>query len=189
MELDALTIRRAQQGDRRAQDVFLTRYAAALHSLLRRAGSGADLEDLTQALLEKLLVVLPRFELEGSATLTTWVFSVAHRWMLDHHKRRHLTLAPLAEALEVHDAQPRADVWVERAQLRGALDAAIRLLPEAQRRVFVLAQVHGCSLEQIAVDEGVPVGTVKSRLHRARAALMLQLDPPTDEAGATRAID
>lgn len=119
MELDAPTIRLAQRGERRAQAAFLARYAPVLHSMVRRAGlRSAELEDATQELLEKLLVVLPRFELVGPAQLTTWVFSVAHRWLLDRQKRRHLTFAPIDEAVDARDAQPSAEVWVEQAQLR-----------------------------------------------------------------------
>ena len=55
--------------------------------------------------------------------------------------------------------------------------AAQGKLPEAQRRVFVLTQVHGQPLEAVAEVEGVPVGTLKSRLHRARAALAVTLQP------------
>jgi RNA polymerase sigma-70 factor (ECF subfamily) len=86
-------------------------------------------------------------------------------------KKRHLVLVPLEDGLEVPDERPRADAHAERRELGAALVSAIARLPEAQRRVFVLAQVHAQPLEAIAEVEGVPVGTVKSRLHRARATL------------------
>jgi DNA-directed RNA polymerase specialized sigma24 family protein len=61
-------LRRAQGGDRRAQEVFLQRYVRPLHSFVRRSGAPGDPDDLTQELLSKLLHVLPRFSLDGSAT-------------------------------------------------------------------------------------------------------------------------
>ena len=177
MELDRITVERLRRGDRGAQDIFLRRYAPVLHAFVRRAGPQADADDLTQELLEKLLTVVSRFDFDGPAILTTWVFTVAHRWLLDEKKRRHLSLAPIDDGLEIADGRPGADVAVHQQQLDAALEAALAQLPEAQRRVFVLTQVHGQPLEVVAEVEGVPVGTLKSRLHRARAALAVTLQP------------
>ncbi|MBI5548506.1 MAG: sigma-70 family RNA polymerase sigma factor [Deltaproteobacteria bacterium] len=182
MELDDLTVRKAQAGDRSAQDMFLRRYAKPMHALIFRCGFAAQADDLTQDLLEKLLCVLPDFDPRGSAQLSTWVYTVAHRWLLDVRKKRHLALVPLEDGLEIPDERPRADVHLERRELRACLESAIGRLPETQRRVFVLAQVHAQPLEAIASVEGIPVGTVKSRLHRARAALVSLLN-----AGSTPA--
>lgn len=183
MELDRVTVERLRRGDRAAQDVFLRRYAGVMHSFVRRAGPPGDADDLTQELLEKLLTVVHRFEPDGPAILTTWVFTVAHRWLLDEKKRRHLQVAPLDEGLHVPSGAPPADVGVHQRQLDAALERALAALPEAQRRVFVLTQVHGQPLEAVAEVEGVPVGTLKSRLHRARAALAVALQPVLQETG------
>lgn len=182
MDVDAHTLVRAQRGDRHALGVVLARFAGPLHAFLRRAWPGGDSEELAQAVLARLVEVLPRFDPRGPATLSTWVFTVAHRWLIDERRRRHLTVAPLSEGLDVADASPGPDAVVERRQLRESLEAAIARLPEAQRRVFVLAHVHHQPLEAIAEVEAVPVGTVKSRLFRARAALALDLGPSLDVA-------
>jgi RNA polymerase sigma-70 factor (ECF subfamily) len=126
MELDAATITRAQRGDRTAQAVVLRRYAAPLHAFVRRVAPGPELEDEVQALLARLLEVLPRFALSGPATLSTWVFTVAHRWLLDERKRRHLRLAPMDEGLEVVDTSPGALQQVEAKQTAAALERAIQ---------------------------------------------------------------
>lgn len=180
-ELDERTIDAARRGQKPAQDAFLRRYVRPLHALVYRLGARGEAEDLTQELLGKLLKVLPEFDPAGPAKLTTWVFTVAHRWLLDERKRRHLSLAPLEEGLQVADPHPPADELVLRKQLFTRLEAAILRLPDAQRRVFVLAQVHAQPLEAVAAAEGVPVGTLKSRLHRARAQLALEL--ASDEGG------
>src|SRR5438128_1922014 len=100
-ELDAGSVQRAQQGDRSAQATFLRRYVKPLHAFLRRSGLEHDADDATQELLAKLLRVLPSFQPVGPATLTTWVFTVAHRWLVDEKRRRHLAVAPLDEGLDV----------------------------------------------------------------------------------------
>src|SRR5262249_57618891 len=93
-----------------------------------------------QELLAKLLAVLPRFDPGGAAMLTTWVFTVAHRWLLDQRKRRHLTLVPMEHAAAIADPRPGADRLIEERQLTEALEAAIARLPDEQRRVFFLGQ-------------------------------------------------
>lgn len=87
---------------------------------------------------------------------------------------------PLDRADKVADSGPGGDALVERRELRERLERALGQLPEEQRRVFVLAQVHQQPLEQIAECEQLPLGTVKSRLHRARAALVLLLGGALD---------
>ncbi len=92
-ELNANLIARAQQGDRDAQRQFLRRYAAVMHQLVRRVASDRDPDALTQALLARLLEVLPRFKASvaqnggNTASLTTWVFSVAHHFVIDELRR------------------------------------------------------------------------------------------------------
>jgi hypothetical protein len=83
-ELSGDVVTRAQRGDRDAQTVVLKRYAPMLHQLVRRvAGRDADADALTQSLLQRLLQVLPRFELAGTAKLTTWVYTVSHHFLID----------------------------------------------------------------------------------------------------------
>jgi len=176
MELDEATVQRARRGDRAAQDAFLRRYAGPLHALLRRS-CVPNTEDAVQELLAKLLVVLPRFDPAGTAMLTTWVFTVAHRWLLDQRKRRHLSLVPLDEAAEVPDPLPGADRLLERKEMIAALEEAITRLPDERRRTFLLVQIHDQPIAAVAQIEGVPVGTIKSRLHRARAQLLALLGP------------
>jgi RNA polymerase sigma-70 factor (ECF subfamily) len=176
MELEKSIVERARGGDRPAQTAFLRRYGGPLHALLKRSGV-PNPDDAIQELLAKLLAVLPRFDSQGPATLSTWVFTVAHRWLLDQRKLRHLTLVPLEEALDIADPRPLPDRLLEEKQRAAALEAAIGLLPLEQRRIFALAQIHQHPLEAIAQVEGVPVGTIKSRLHRARAHLLALLHP------------
>lgn len=163
---------RPPRGTRRAGEI-----PSALRrpdALLKRSGI-ANLEDAVQEVLAKLLGVLPQFDPHGTARLTTWVFTVAHRWLLDQRKRRHLILVSLDEAAAIADPRPGPDRLVEHKQLADALEVAISRLPDEQRRVFLLAQIHQQPMEELARTEGVPIGTIKSRLHRARAQLVALL--------------
>jgi RNA polymerase sigma-70 factor, ECF subfamily len=182
-ELDALTVESAQRGDRDAQEAFLRRYLGPMHALIRRSGAPGDPDDLTQDLLQKLLIALPRFDRRGPARLTTWVFTIAQRWLIDETKRRHLRLAPIEEGELVADSAPGPEQLLERRELEVALEAAVKLLPKEQRRVFLLVDVHQRPAQEVAIAEGVPIGTIKSRLHRARAALMRRLGHSFVEKG------
>jgi RNA polymerase sigma-70 factor (ECF subfamily) len=189
-ELDPRTIAEAQRGHRPAQEAFLRRYVGPMHALVRRSGAPGDPDEVTQDLLHKLLLSLPRFDPAGPARLTTWVFTVAGRWLIDAARRRRRDGTSLEEARhapQLVDPRPGADVALEQHQERLALERAIARLPPEQRRAFVLAAVHERPLDEVAAAERVPIGTVKSRLHRARAALVRMLAPP-GEAGADGAL-
>jgi RNA polymerase sigma-70 factor (ECF subfamily) len=175
MELDPVTVRRAQGGDRSAQGTFLRRYAGPLHAMVRRCGVPGDTDDHVHDLLSRLIAALPQFKPNGPATLTTWVFTIAQRFVIDLSRKKHLQLAPIEAGADVPDGRPSPERLLEHAELKVRLEAALETLPVDQRRSFVLAYVHQRPLAEIAETEGVPLGTVKSRLHRARAALVTTL--------------
>jgi RNA polymerase sigma-70 factor (ECF subfamily) len=187
MDLSADIVRRAQGGDPEAQVAFLQAVSGPVRSLLYRLGVPGEAEDALQEVYAKLLDVLPAFRIEGPAKPTTWAYTVIHRWLLERRRKRHLALVPLEAGMDVADGAPAADEGVARRQLRERLDRAISRLPEEQRRVLVMTQLHGYPLEAFAREEGLPLGTVKSRLHRARAELALSLGKALDgleEGGA-----
>jgi RNA polymerase sigma-70 factor (ECF subfamily) len=186
MELDRATLQRAQAGGKEAQSLFLRRYAGPLRALVRRLGGGGDLDDQLQELLLALLKALPRFRPEGPASLTTWVFAVAHRQLLAGRRRPRLQLVPLDEAADLAAGDPPVDQLLGDKRLGLSLEAALAQLSPAHRTVFVLTQLHQQPLEAVAEVEQVPLGTIKSRLHRARAELVLLLGPLLAEAGGGR---
>ena len=180
--LDDLTIARAQRGNVEAQAEILARHTRVLRYLVGRFGKPAEAEDLLQELYERILAVLPRYRVGGEASLTTWIFTVAHNWLVSRGRRRGLAIMPIEEEGLVMDPEPLPDEACSARELRAQLDAAVASLPEAHRRVFVMAQVLEQPLAMVAASEGVPIGTVKSRLHRAKAALVLALGPLLDDA-------
>jgi RNA polymerase sigma-70 factor (ECF subfamily) len=194
MDLDPVTLSRAQQGQRAAQAVVLRRYAPTLRSLVRRfippsRGGQADVEDALQELMIKVLQALPQYRAERTASLGTWVFTVAHRWLLERSRGQRLEVVAStegkAQAEAVADHRPGADDGVAAKDIRQALEQALATLSLPLRRTFVLARVHGLALEVIADQEGVPLGTVKSRLHHARAQLVVALRGQLDALGVT----
>jgi RNA polymerase sigma-70 factor, ECF subfamily len=128
-------------------------------------------EDAWQEAWEKVVRGLPAFDAAGAASLKTWLLTIVHRHLVDRHRRRCVRGA-VAEPEDVPDLLPLVSCRMVASEETAALEAALVALPEAWRRVVVLHHLHAVPLLAIAVEEGVPLGTVKSRLHRARAALL-----------------
>ena len=135
-------------------------------------------EDAYQEIWEKALGAFSRFDPAGPATLRGWLLTIAHRHLIDRHRRRSVrgVVVPLAGLSVAPEAEEALDLAARRARL----DAALARLSEPQRRVIVLHHLHGRPLEQLAAIEGVALGTIKSRLHRGRARLAELLADPTE---------
>jgi len=167
--LDELTLRRAQRGDERAWRDLIAHYQRPVHSLVWRLLAGRArhrTEDLVQETFVRVLRALPKFDPSGPATLGTWILTIATRLVLNEVRR------PEPAALErepIGDA--RADQASERARLGAAIGSGIAKLPEGQRAVLVLREYHDLDYAEIADVLELDVGTVKSRLSRAREAL------------------
>lgn len=170
----------ARRGDRAALDVVTRRLSGSLH----RFGRGFcrdphDAEDVMQDVLVALMGSLARFR--GEASLSSWAYVVA-RNACARRRRREARHRPL-ESRGEHDAAfaaPSAsgpERITERRQLRAALERSIAALPDSLRDVLVLRDVEGLSAAQVGSRLGLGERAVKSRLHRARAALRAMLAP------------
>jgi len=166
-ELDPSTLARARAGDPRAFRALYEHHADAVYGFLHRMlGNGAAAEDALQDAFLRVLGALRGFDPGGPARLSTWIFTIARRVALTALDRRR---EPPAAAPGAPQAQP---------ELRLALEAAVAALPEGLRSTFVLREACDLSYDEVAAVEGIDVGTVKSRLHRARAALQAALAEP-----------
>lgn len=153
-------VARAATGDAHAQRMLVAREGPRLWSICRRLTDDPD--DAYQEVWERVFRALPRYQLEGSA-IGAWIATIAHRHLVDRWRRgRVRNEVPLEEDVPIPPPS-------------GDLDEALAHLPESHRRVVLLHHLHGLSLEEIATNESVALGTVKSRLHRARAALAIAL--------------
>ena len=167
--LDELTLRRAQKGDERAWRDLIARYERPVHALIWRLFAGRArhrVEDLTQETFVRVLRALPRFDPHGPASLSTWILTIATRLALNDLRRPEP--APLVDELF---SETRADDASERSRLGAAIAAGIAVLPDSQRVVLVLRDCFDLEYAEIATMLELDVGTVKSRLSRARAAL------------------
>lgn len=170
--LDDLTVRRAQRGDEQAWRALIARFQHPVHALIWRLLAGHTrhrVEDLVQETFVRVLRALPQFELAGPASLSTWILTIATRLALNELRRpEHAARA----ALDVEPAaRDRADHATERHQLAAAIAACVAALPEPQRVVLVLREYHDLDYDDIARILELELGTVKSRLARARTAL------------------
>ena len=173
--LDELTLRRAQRGEERAWRALIERYRQPVHALIWRLLVGRArhrVEDLVQETFVRVLRALPGFDPAGPASLSTWMLTIAARLALNELRR------PEAAALVDEPAgsgAERADLGTERRQLAAAIGAGVAALSDGQRAVFVLREYHDLDYAEIAAALEMDLGTVKSRLARARAALRAHL--------------
>ena len=167
--LDELTTRRAQRGDEQAWRALIARFQPPVHALIWRLLVGRArhrVEDLVQETFVRVLRALPGFDLAGPASLSTWILTIATRLTLNELRR------PEPAALDVEPpAAERADQATERRRLGAAIAACIAALPEPQRVVLVLREYHDLDYQDIADMLELDLGTVKSRLARARTKL------------------
>jgi RNA polymerase sigma-70 factor (ECF subfamily) len=177
---DALLVQQCVVGDedacaRLVRDHQRMVYQLALHLL----GDGQEALDLSQEVFLRVFRTLPRFR--GQSSLRTWIYRIVvnqasnrQRWWRRRHRSSQV-------ALEIHtathgepaDARPsvRPDSVLQQREVAGRVWAALDQLPFDQRAAIVLREIDGLSYDEIGVTLGVAVGTVKSRLARARATL------------------
>jgi RNA polymerase sigma-70 factor, ECF subfamily len=162
-ELDPALIRAAAGGDIAAFERIVRAYQQHVWRFLRRLlGDRAAAEDVAQETFLRVYRALPGFAHE--ARFSTWVFRIARNAGLDELRRRRRR-ERLAAA--VRPADPVGSVGEARAEI----EAALAGLPLDLREALVLVEVFGLPYAEVAAVIGVPVGTVKSRVFRARERL------------------
>jgi len=174
--VDELTLRRAQRGDERAWRDLVARYQQPIHALVWRLLVGRSrhrVEDLVQETFVRVLRALPGFDPEGSASLSTWMLTIATRLALNELRRAE---PERLDAVDEPAGPARTETELERRRLGAAIARGVASLPEGQRAVFVLRDYHDLDYADIAGILEIDLGTVKSRLARARAALRHHLE-------------
>lgn len=172
-ELDDVTLARAQRRDPQAWRRLVEHHQAAVFALIGRMlgrGRVGVVEDLAQDTFLAVFERLPQFAADGPARLSTWILTIASRRAIDQLRRQ----APVAvAAIDIApDPQPSA---IARRDLARAIDAALAGLAPEYRAAFLLREMHGLAYEEIALALAIEVGTVRSRLARARHALRVAL--------------
>lgn len=173
-------LRRLRAGAPGAFEEFVIAHQHRVFSVaFRMVGARAEAEDVAQETFLRAHRHLADFR--GDSRLSTWLYAIAARLSLDHLAARHRR--PLVSADEERDIAESAPDGAggpgdeaERGELRAALLRAIDELPEDRRIVVVLRDLEGLAYEEIAAALGIELGTVRSRLHRARAELRNKLE-------------
>jgi RNA polymerase sigma-70 factor (ECF subfamily) len=143
--------------------------------MLGPAGLDALVEDLAQETFIRVLRALPRFELDGPAKLSTWLLRIAARLAINELQRRRPPIESLPTTDEVHAGAASADEAHTRRRVAAAIQAAVAELAPEYRAAFLLREYHGLEYAEIAEALELDLGTVKSRLHRARKSLRERL--------------
>ncbi|QLQ39604.1 sigma-70 family RNA polymerase sigma factor [Micromonospora robiginosa] len=156
----------ARQGDREAQAAFVRATQAEVWRFVAALVGPDSADDLTQETYLRALRALPGFE--GRSSARTWLLGIARRTCADH-LRTVVRRRRLDERLAAQAATDRPHP--DPAGQFGAVDL-VRRLPAERRSAFVLTQLLGLSYAEAADVEGVPVGTIRSRVARARDELV-----------------
>jgi len=180
-ELDELTLKRAQRGEPAACTALVRCYERAVFAVVSRmlapSGRRAAIEDVAQETFLRVFRALPSWDGRGPARLSTWILTIATRAALNELRRRPATGS---EALE-DAAVTAAPSPVELRSLGRSIERAVGALGPEFRAAFILREFHELSYQEIARALDVDVGTVKSRLSRARAELRALLAEVHDE--------
>jgi RNA polymerase sigma-70 factor (ECF subfamily) len=185
-EIDQQLVERAQRGDKRAFELLVEKYQRKLARLLSRfIRDPAEVEDVTQEAFIKAYRALPAFR--GDSAFYTWLYRIgintAKNYLMAMGRR-----APTSTEVEAEEAEG----FEEGEQLRDintpesvllsneiarTVNATIEKLPEELRKAIQLREIEGKSYEEIAEEMKCPIGTVRSRIFRAREAIAGELRP------------
>lgn len=184
---DGAAVGRVQQGDARAFDELVVKYQDRLVNYVRALGAGhADAEDAAQEAFLRAFRGLGRFR--RLSHFKTWLYQIATNVTRTAARRRaarpEAASGLLADAEAGASPPAGADDLEARIVARDRLDRALAALPEDLRQAVVLRDVEGWEYREIAAMVGVPIGTVESRIFRARRRLR-DLLGPSDTRKAT----
>ncbi len=194
-EVDQQLVERVQRGDKHAFNLLVTKYQRKLGRLISRfVRDPAEAEDVTQDAFIKAYRALPSFR--GESAFYTWLYRIGINTAKNHllaNKRRAPTNTPFdtddAESFE--DAEQLHEVTTPENELMSkqvvnVVQASLQQLPEDLRSALTLREIEGLSYEEIANVMNCPVGTVRSRIFRAREAIAENLRPLLETSKGTR---
>lgn len=188
-EIDQLLVERVQQGDKTAFDVLVKKYQHKIISLIMRYVSDhAEAMDVAQEAFIKAYNALARFR--GESAFYTWMYRIAINTAKNHlvaqGRRPPLSDVDAADAEQYsfdsrlkENASPEHELLT--AEIEQTVRAAIEALPEDLKTAIVLREIEGMSYDDIAQAMECPIGTVRSRIFRAREAIDEKLRPLLDE--------
>jgi len=194
-EIDQVLVERAQGGDKRAFDQLVSKYQRKLGRLLSRfVRDPAEVEDVSQEAFIKAYRALPSFR--GDSAFYTWLYRIgintAKNYLVSQGRRAPTTTEfDTEEAETFDDATQLRDINTPESllltkQIGETINSAMDALPEELRTAIILREIDGMSYEEIAGIMDCPIGTVRSRIFRAREAVATKLRPLLDTASDKR---
>jgi RNA polymerase sigma-70 factor, ECF subfamily len=190
-DIDQQLVERVQRGDKGAFDLLVSKYRRKILRLLSRLiRDHAEVEDVAQEAFIKAYRALPNFR--GDSAFYTWLYRIAINTAKNHlvsqgRRAPTSTEADIEEAETFDDGEHLRDLntpdsMLLTKQVGEAVNRAIDQLPEDLRTAIVLREIEGLSYEEIAESMNCPIGTVRSRIFRAREAIAQELKPVLDTA-------
>ena len=175
---DEQLVARTQAGDSRAFELLVRKYQHKVIKLVARYVSSADAPDVAQEAFIKAYRALPLFR--GDSAFYTWLYRIAVNTAKNHLVAR--SRRPPAHDLEIDEVEPTEigsvlheiespEGSLSTSELKDAIEAAVDSLPEELKTAFTLREFSGLSYEDITEVMDCPVGTVRSRIFRAREAI------------------
>jgi len=198
-DVDALLVQRVKQGDVRAFEMLVVKYQRRIERLIGRMVRDVDLvQDIAQETFIRAYRALPQFR--GESAFYTWLYRIAvntaKKQLVD--LKRDLLVTESARAgrdedgdetsrveNELTDGETPESLFASR-QIAGAVNSAIEDLSEDLRQAIVLREIEGLSYEEIAEAMACPIGTVRSRIFRAREAIAERLRPMLEQRSGDR---
>lgn len=187
-DTDQQLVKRVQQGEQTAFNVLVLRYQHRVLKLVSRfATDSAEAEDIAQEAFIKAYRALPSFR--GDSAFYTWLYRIAINTAKNavvSNRRRPVDFDLDLQDPEQFERQSRLkevdtpEGMLLSEEIRGTVSRAIEELPEDLRTAIVLRELEGLSYEEIAAVMECPVGTVRSRIFRAREAIDRKLGPLLD---------
>ncbi|MBK7898389.1 MAG: RNA polymerase sigma factor RpoE [Azonexus sp.] len=190
-EIDQALVERAQGGERHAFDLLVSKYQRKLGRLLSRyIRDAAEVEDVAQEAFIKAYRALPAFR--GESAFYTWLYRIgintAKNYLVSQGRRAPTTTEFDSEEAETfEDGDQLRDINTPESvllskQIGETVNSAVEALPDELRTAIVLREIEGMSYEEIAQIMNCPIGTVRSRIFRAREAVAAKLRPLLDTA-------
>jgi RNA polymerase sigma-70 factor (ECF subfamily) len=188
-DVDRQLVARAQRGDKRAFELLVEKYQRKLARLLSRfVRDPAEVEDVTQEAFIKAYRALPAFR--GDSAFYTWLYRIgintAKNYLMALGRRAPTSTDIEADAAEsFEEGEQLRDINTPESvllsnEIAATVNATIEALPEELRTAIQLREIEGMSYEDIARIMDCPIGTVRSRIFRAREAIAERLRPLLD---------
>ena len=185
-EVDQQLVERAQRGDKKAFELLVVKYQRKLARLLSRfVRDATEVEDVTQEAFIKAYRALPSFR--GDSAFYTWLYRIGINTAKNHlvslgRRAPTVTSVDSEEAEGIEEGDQLRDLNTPESQMMSrqlgeTVNQALQELPEELRTAITLREIDGMSYEEIAQIMNCPIGTVRSRIFRAREAIAERLRP------------